>query len=557
MKAISAALAFAMLVGSNELARGQILMRASLASSGAEGNGNSGGGPISSDGRFLAFGSYASNLVPSDINVLPDIFVHDTATGTTIRVNVDPFGGDANDESYDPAISADGRFVAFFSYASNLVAGDSRNRDVFVRDVVAGVTEIVSVDSSGVRGDSDSFPAAISADGRFVAFSSFASNLVTGDTNGIPDIFVHDRQTGATERVSIDSSGGQAQGGSGYGYPSAISSDGQVIAFLSDATNLVPGDTNGVTDVFVHDRGSGLTERVNVDSAGIQADDASNDLALSGDGRVVAFHSWASNLVSGDTNQSSDVFVHDRQTGLTDRVSVDSSGAEASGFSYFPFISDDGNLVGFSSDASDLVSNDTNNATDAFVHDRTTGVTERISVDSTGAQGNGGSAGAAISDDGQTVVFSSYASNFVPNDGNDSYDVFVRLPCSTIASWSNYGAGFPGTFGVPTLTSRSNPVLGSDVTIDVGSSSGLYSVALLFVGYQQTSIPSGWGGDLLVVPAVTELLGLPPTGAVVTGVVPMLTPLCGFEVDLQAIELDPGAAKGVSFTQGLQLVLGR
>jgi Tol biopolymer transport system component len=354
--------------------------------------------------------------------------------------------------------------------------------------------------------------------------------------------------------VSIDSAGTEANGTS---FSSALSADGQVVAFLSDATNLVPGDTNAATDVFVRDRTSGLTERVNVDSAGIQADDASLYLAVSGDGRVVAFHSWGSNLVTGDTNQSSDIFVHDRQTGVTERVSVDSNGGEADDGSEFPSLSDDGQIVAFDSYASNLVSNDTNGAPDAFVHDRATGSTERVSISDLGIEGNASSGVPRLSMDGQTVTFSSGASNLVPNDGNGTGDVFVRFPCPTSASWSNYGAGFPGTHGVPALTSRSNPVLGSSLVMDLGNSSGLNSVALLFIGYQQTDIPSTWGGDLLVLPVVTLLLGLPKSGAVVTGVVPMQPPLCGFSVDLQAIELDPGAAKGVSFTQGLELMLGR
>jgi hypothetical protein len=230
-----------------------------------------------------------------------------------------------------------------------------------------GVTTRVSVDSAGNEGNGYSVDAAMSSDGRFVAFDSFASNLVPGDTNGTDDIFVHDRQTGATERVSVDSAGGQANDSSGT---PATSTDGRFVAFTSSASNLVPGDTNDVSDIFVHDRQTGATERVSVDSAGGQANDRSGASAISGDGRFVAFGSDSSNLVSGDTNGARDVFVHDRQSGATERVSVDSAGIQGKANSRNPAISGDGRYVAFDSDTSTLVAGDTNGARDLFVHDR-------------------------------------------------------------------------------------------------------------------------------------------------------------------------------------------
>ena len=554
MKTIHAALALAAFIGKPDLANAQFMTLDSVDSTGVEGVLGSYVSDISSDARFVAFMSDAWNLVPNDGNRRTDIFLHDMETGSTIRVSVDSSGGEANLDSYYPSISGDGMLVAFQSYASNLVAGDTNDADIFVHDLVSGATEIVSVDSSGVQGNSSSAYPAISADARVVAFGSGSTNLVPGDTNQKFDIFVHDLVTGATERVSIDSGGVEANGDS---RSPAISSDGQVIAFLSDATNLVAGDTNGVTDVFVHDRGTGVTERVNVDSAGLQADYWSGSLDVSDDGRIVAFDSAATNLVAGDTNQRSDVFVHDRQTGVTERVSVDSNGAEANGSSGQPSLSADGQVVAFNSGASNLTSGDTNGTTDVFEHYRATGITELVSISDLGVEGNALSSAPRLSGDGQTVSFVSSASNLVPNDGNGQEDVFVRFPCSIGASWSNYGAGFPGTLGVPSLTSRSNPVLGTSLAIDLGNSSKLYSVALLFVGYQRTDLPSVWGGDLLVSPVMAELLGLPPSGAVVGGAVALQPQLCGLTVDLQALEIDPGAAKGVSFTPGLELVLGR
>jgi Tol biopolymer transport system component len=237
----------------------------------------------------------------------------------------------------------------------------------FVHDRQTGITERVSVDSAGNEGNSLSGSPAISADGRFVAFQSSASNLVTGDTNGWSDIFVHDRQTGITERVSVDSAGNQGNAGSWY---PAIRADARYVAFESEATNLVPGDNNGWFDIFVHDRQTGITERVSVDSAGNQGNGSSRDPAISADGRYVAFQSCASNLVTGDTNGRADTFVHDRQTGITERVSVDSAGNEGNSFSQEVHVSADGRFVAFASEASNLVPGDNNGWFDILVHDR-------------------------------------------------------------------------------------------------------------------------------------------------------------------------------------------
>ncbi len=229
-------------------------------------------------------------------------------------------------------------------------------------------TERVSVDSGGAQGNDWSQWPSISADGRYVAFGSNANNLVSGDTNASNDVFVHDRQSGATERVSIDSLGAQGNDVSGS---SSISADGRYVAFSSSATNLVSGDTNGwMPDVFVHDRQNGTTERVSIDSLGVQGNDGSHNPSISADGRYVAFFSYANTLVSGDTNFTSDVFVRDRQSGTTKRVSIDSLGAQASWHSYFPSTSADGRYVAFYSFANNLVSGDTNLTSDVFVRDR-------------------------------------------------------------------------------------------------------------------------------------------------------------------------------------------
>ncbi|MDO8615493.1 MAG: signal peptidase I [Dehalococcoidia bacterium] len=403
-----------------------VMELASVDSAGNQADGPSTFPAISADGRFVAFASDASNLVAGDSNRQSDVFVHDRQTGATERVSVDSSGNQANGGSSEPAVSADGRYVAFVSAASNLVAGDSNSQsDVFVRDRQTGVTERASVDSDGSQGNGGSEAPAISGDGRFIAFVSAASNLVPGDSSGQSDVFVRDRQTGATERVSVDSAGNQANGSSDT---PAISGDGRFIAFVSAASNLIPGDTKGHSDVFVHDRQTGTTERVSVGTGGGEGDGSSDGPAISADGRFVAFQSKARNLVPRDFNRDQDIFVRDRQTGTTQRVSVDSAGNQANNSTSAPAISGDGRFVAFQGGQSNLVPGDTNRFQDVFVHDHQTGATEQVSVDSAGYQGNDHSGLPAISGDGRFVAFWSYANNLVAGDGNVSQDVFVRGP---------------------------------------------------------------------------------------------------------------------------------
>ena len=258
----------------------------------------------------------------------------------------------------------------------------------------------------------------ISADGRFVAFASNASDLVPGDTNGADDVFVHDRQTGTTERVSVDTAGNQGNShsgriGGGLGAVS-LSADGRIVAFVSTATNLTPEGQRGI---FVHDRGTRVTEWVIATYT--------SRLSLSADGRFVAFDSSAPDLVAGDTNNNPDVFVHDRHTRTTERVSVDSAGTQGIGESLGALLSADGRLVAFVSSANNLVPGDTG-WMDVFVHDRQTRATERVSVDNAGTQGNGYSSYADISADGRFVAFLSWASNLAPGDTNRAGDVFVH-----------------------------------------------------------------------------------------------------------------------------------
>ena len=397
--------------------------RVSVDSDGAEGDGHSVIPTISADGRYMSFEADATNLVAGDTNTSRDAFVHDRITGETTRVSVDSAGVEGNDTSADSTISANGRYVVFTSLATNLVASDTNGKqDIFVHDRTTGETTRVSVDSDGVAGNGQSQAPTLSPNGRYAAFASVANNLVAGDTNGTRDIFVHDQTTGETTRVSVDSAGDE---GNSASTESVLSADGRYVAFEADATNLVAGDANAKSDIFVHDRDTGETTRVSVDSAGAEATDTSNYPALSADGRYVAFTSLATDLVAADTNASRDIFVHDRTTGETTRVSVDSAGAEGNGVSNYPSISADGRYVAFYSASTDLVAGDTNAAGDVFVHDRNTGTTARVSVDDNGTEGDFGSWGRRISSDGRYVAIYSDATNLVAGDTNAKADVFA------------------------------------------------------------------------------------------------------------------------------------
>jgi hypothetical protein len=445
--------------------------RVSLDSSGAQGNNTSAFPDITPDGRYVAFMATASNLVADDTNGVADIFVRDRTLGTTTRVSVATDGTQANGHSYSigVSISSDGRFVAFYSSATNLAANDTNAQDdIFVRDrdtdtdgifdePGAVATILVSMNLSGTDAGNDySSAPSISADGHYVAFYSGATDLVANDTNAEADVFVRDLQAGTTTRVSVDSSGGQGNYGS---YDSSISSDGRYVAFKSNADNLVAVDTNGEGDIFVRDLIAGETTLVSVDSSGAQGDKGSDYPAISSDGRFVAFGSYATNLVAGDTNNQTDVFVRDTVANTTTRISVATDGTQANIWSDHVSISPDGRFVAFDSYATNLVTDDTNGTWDAFVHDRITGATMRVSVDSSGAQANGGSSRPDISSNGSYVAFYSSANNLAANDTNGATDVFVREltwnspPTDITLSASSVTENLPSGTTVGTLTS--------------------------------------------------------------------------------------------------------
>jgi len=388
---------------------------------------------ISANGRFVAFQSQDRNLVANDTGGFQNIFVYDRETGKTQRVSVGWGDSAANGNSYNPSISADGLHVAFESDATNLLpTNDTKgSKDVFVYDRAAKETQRVSVTPDDGEANGESSNPSISADGRYVAFQSAATDLsdLPVDTNNAADIFVYDRNAEITHFVSVAKGGTLANGASAE--PS-ISSDGMHVAFESDATNLtVPSDNNGFRDIFVYDRGTRETQRVSAAPGGGAANSSAFKPSISDDGETVAFQSNATNLTGlEDNNGRSDIFVYVRATKSTERVSVATGGVQATGGSQGSVaasISADGWYITFQSDTTNLIgpNGDTNGVWDVFVHDRHTGVTERVSVVTGGAQAVGGASVApSISADGRLVAFHSEATNLSSNT-NGFDNVFV------------------------------------------------------------------------------------------------------------------------------------
>jgi Tol biopolymer transport system component len=403
--------------------------RVSVGAGSSQGNGRSFVPALSANGRYAAFYSDATNLVSGDTNGARDVFVRDLQTNETTRVSISSTGGEANGDSFAPAISSDGRYVAFASAASNLVDGDTNDaNDVFVRDRQANTTTRVSVGFDGSQANGGSDQPSLSGDGRLVAFTSAATNIAPDDLNANRDAFVYDRQTGTAVNISVDSTGLQADLDS---FTPQLSANGRFVAYTSFADNLILGDLNEGSDVFVRDLQANTTERVSEYTGHYEGEGDSLRPSISADGRYVAFDSDDWNLVWGDTNDDFDVFVNDRATTVTTRVSIDDNGTQSNGAGYRPSVSADGRYVAFYSEASNLVPGDTNGATDVFVHDQRSGATKRISVGSTGAEANGDSVRPALSANGRLAVFESDATNLVPGDTNGFTDIFLNDPQGT------------------------------------------------------------------------------------------------------------------------------
>jgi Tol biopolymer transport system component len=386
---------------------------------------------ISADGQVIVFSSSAADLVPSDRNGIWDVFARDLLSGKTERISETGQGVEADGSSGNwspPAISGDGRYVVFTSLADNLVPGDENGvADVFLRDRVTGELALVSHRRDGRSANGWSDWPAISPDGRFISFTSLADNLTPGDSNHARDIFRYDRVSGQIERVSLAANGSQAVQGSGW--ISAISNDGGFIAFTSLSPSLVPGSASRFWQVYLRDVSAGQTHLISLSLAGAPGDGHSGypgPLSISADGALVAFASQATNLVNADTNNHTDIFVRDWRSGQTRRSSVDTQGAEAAGVCLYPALSPDGRYITFSCLAA-LEPGDDNGAWDVYLRDRINHTTLRISIGLNGKGGNQNSGlwgPAPVSQDGRFVAFASQAGNLVPGDANQQWDVY-------------------------------------------------------------------------------------------------------------------------------------
>lgn len=377
----------------------------------------------SANGRFIAFHSAANNLIPGDTNNTQDIFVFDRDTKNMQRVSVSSDGEQANDYSLRPSISGDGRYVAFMSYAKNLVDNDDNHQlDIYVHDRQEKTTNLVSVSTAGNAGNTKSLNPVISSDGRFVAFESFSNNLIEEDLNGNPDIFVRDLTEGKTEVISLSSRGQQANHGSSN---PTISADGRYVLFQSPARNLVPIDNKrsdenewNFSDVFLRDRELEKTELISVNLKGKPGNHPSGSPSVSQDGRHIAFTSMATDLVEnypagplelsgkGFTARRIDIYTRDRETNITKLVSAALNGEPGNHQSQAPKISANGQFIIFQSAASNLTKNRMPGTTiniyqRDIAKDETTLVTQFQGPQETNVM----SAHSAVTQDGNFVVF--------------------------------------------------------------------------------------------------------------------------------------------------------
>jgi Tol biopolymer transport system component len=457
----------------------QVTTRVSVSSTGEQGNNHSDASSISADGRFVAFGSLATNLGGGSVS--DGIYVRDRWLRTTELVV--PTTG-----STPVSMSADGRYVVFEE-----ADGPNHLTQVWVRDRQTATTLPVSVTSSGAGANDRSGGTSISADGRFVTFFSFATNLVPGDTNGVCDVFVRDLQAQTTERVSVSTGGAQGNATSSL---CAISGDGRYVAFQSSAQTLVASDTNGKWDVFLRDRDLGTTELVSVDSSGIQANGDCDYPSISSDGRHVSFWSAATNLVPGGTTHRQ-IFVRDRATHATELVSQSTSGVPGDGIEDFvrdtPSMSPNGRYVAFMSMARNLIDGQTPSGTygHVFLRDRQNATTELIDQRSNGAYGDMGSGSVSMTPDGRLVSFDSGSTNLVAGDTNGKNDVFVRDRSSGATIFCSPGVA--GVRACPCSNPPGGPGLGCDNSAVTGGaaivSSGvayLSSDSLAFTTWGET-----------------------------------------------------------------------
>lgn len=400
----------------------------SVSLAGASSGEQSGIVSMSGDGRYVVFHSSAQNLVPGFTGYVDEssnVYLRDRLAGTTVLVSAAGAGVVGNSDSARPAISRDGRYVTYASYASNLVVGDTNgHQDIFRWDRQTASTIKITEAGAGGDTDDDSFDPTISADGQRIAYSTEATNIDADDDNGISDMYVWSADTDESDRISETLADGDANGASNAG---VIAANGTHVTFSSHASDLVLNDGNGARDVFRHNIETDTTALVSRATSG-DTNDYSSGSAISADGRFVAFASAAENLVAGGTpdNGLTNTFVRDMIAGTTVLVSRERNGGATDNYSFAPAtVSDDGRLVIFPSRASDLVAGDTNGQSDAFLWDRATGTLTMPLRDVLWGPLNGATFEPALSADGRWIGFYSTATDAVRNDTNPISDVLV------------------------------------------------------------------------------------------------------------------------------------
>ena len=435
---------------------------------------------LSADARTVAWATNSDDVVPGDLNVVRDVFARDVATGAVELVSLAWDGSQGDGVSENPSLSSDGNIVVFSSEATRLVPGPAALfRGVYVRDRAAGTIERIDVTPAGAECNSPGISEGqTSGSGRYIVFTSSCSDLVANDTNGFWDVFLRDRNTGVTEMISVAKAGGAGNFASSG---ASVTPDGRWVLFGSAATDLVNFDTNSQPDVFLRDRQEGITRRVSKPTGVWQANGASFPGGVSADGRWIAFLSGATNL-AGTTSGLTHTYVRDVVAGTAVLVSVDPNGNEANASSTRSAISPDGRYVLFTSLASNLVPGDTNDTTDVFRRDLHTGTTELISATSSGTVPVAASyswLSNSFSADGRSVLFLSEGPNLIsPPDPNGRTDVFVRtcLPAE------------PESYCVAEVSSLGcTPAIGSTGSPSASAGSG-FNIALVNTVSQKSGL---------------------------------------------------------------------
>ncbi len=418
-----------------------VIRMVSLADNGVQANGDSDTPAINAEGNIVVFTSLATNLTATDTGGTQQVFHRDVRTGRTSMVSEGVGGTPPDGESGMPSIDNSGRFVAFESIASNLVAGESLPgimKNIYVRDVATRTTRRISTSTDNGFADGNCESPSISGDGNLVVFASMADNLVL-PARGIErkkEVYARNLQSGTIRRIT--GAPDNVTPPNGDSSNPVISRDGQYVAFLSYASNLVTNDSNGVGDVFLRDLSIGVTTLVSLDNAGRQIHAATpsvnRPLALSAspDGRYVfvAFVSIDNSIVPDDNNSVRDVFLRviDTVTGLatTELVSVSASGSgTGNGYSDRPSISDDGRFVVLRSESYDLTNPPGSaNKAEIFVRDRNLGVTRKVSAGLNG-QDAALAGPSSVSANGAVIAFESAAENLVAGDVNRFQDIFI------------------------------------------------------------------------------------------------------------------------------------